>query len=1415
VYRATFSSWRHVKDPDTGLLNPATAAMEADATAAIADLQSASTFAAGAALLQVDESADHLTAQPTHVEFARSDFVLGATGAVTVTENHPMNTLPTNSTYTPVLSSVTNDAVTSPIITTTDVSGNQLLVIPAGETVELDSAYSGTISFAGGTGTLKIDHSSSFSGTIAGQLAIGDVIDLADITAGANAHISYSGNNSPGTLSVSDGTHIANIALDGIYSLANFTASSDGHGGTLVIDPPLLPDGVTLKAVDGGPTYYTDHGFTSAAAAGWDSPNFFPIGPWFDMLITQSDANRWHDLGWNTAFVTTANSSMAVARTNGISVVQDGTQSLLSGSGSETVGLLSADENYNDSVNSVHQTANSIQGNQFWWLQNTWSVLGYGDIGGTPMAQIMSQPLTTPDGTTRHFDTVTADTYWFTGSKDGGMLWQWGQIYDLGRPMTEDEGARGSNYGDMIDILRSYETTYPAPIAQFIETGEPGNAGTDADYITPPELNWATWSSIIHGAREIIYFNHTFTGSNQSQDNVAQPFYQTVQPGQTVSIYDQVKATDGLIAQLAPVINSPFAMNYVTVNGSHYSYGTPDLALGGLEVMAKDYNGQFYIFADTRESESRTNIPATFTIADKTATSVTVVNENRTIAVVNGVFSDTFATAATVHIYAVNGSGSGTPGSTAPGAPTIASFSMDSNIPGDFITNDSTVSLHGAAAANSTVKFFDGSAEIGTTTATANGSWDYITAVLTDAKHTLTATATNSAGQSSAASSALAVTVDTILPNAPTIASPASAGNNTFLLKGTAEAQSEVQVFEGATKIGSVTADSTGAWSFTTGALSSGSHNITTKAMDVAGNLSPASAAVSATVGQPGTQPPASVPTISSFSTDTGKADDGITSDNTPTLTGTAAANSTVKVFDGATEIGSVTANGTGGWTLTPSALADGNHNLVGATASAASAALTIKVDTLAPDAPVLSKDSVVNTNQVLLTGTAEANSFVKVYDGATVVGTVTTDGNGDWTITSAALKNGSHNLTATATDVAGNTSPMSKPLDPVVGPDAPDAPMIGSLSRDTGKKGDGITRDNTLTLTGTADANSTVQVFDGDTQIGTATSDGSGTWKYTTAALADGEHSLTAKEVDASGQAGPASLPAAVTIDTHAPAAPATAAYTQHGTAVHGTTAAHELVLNGTAEANSTVHVLDNGRQIGSTNANGSGDWSLDTGHLWDGSHSFASKAVDAAGNVSAASVATDVTVDAPESTPALNIHQHCDHTVTIRGTAEAYSHIKVYDGNTSVGTASTKADGSWSFGACAVSKSMHTYTAQELDDSGHVLASSGSAILGSRGNNTLESTAGDDLLVGHGGHDSFVFQPNFGHDVIKDFAASGRGQDAVQFSKSVFDNYADVLAHATQSGHDAVIAASAVDSLTLKNVKVTALEKTDFHFA
>src|SRR5208337_2998986 len=122
----------------------------------------------------------------------------------------------------------------------------------------------------------------------------------------------------------------------------------------------------------------------------------------------------------------------------------------------------------------------------------------------------------------------------------------------------------------------------------------------------------------------------------------------------TVSMYTQVQNTDALVEQMAPVLNSPTADGYVTVSDPGYENGVTVSDFSGIEVTAKDDNGQFYILSDTRDSETQTNIPATFTLADKNATSVTVIGENRTIPVTNGVFTDTFATGASVHIYEVN-----------------------------------------------------------------------------------------------------------------------------------------------------------------------------------------------------------------------------------------------------------------------------------------------------------------------------------------------------------------------------------------------------------------------------------------------------------------------------------------------------------------------------------------------------------------------------------------------------------------------------------------------------------------------------------------------------------------------------------------------------------------------------------------
>ena len=95
------------------------------------------------------------------------------------------------------------------------------------------------------------------------------------------------------------------------------------------------------------------------------------------------------------------------------------------------------------------------------------------------------------------------------------------------------------------------------------------------------------------------------------------------------------------------------------------------------------------------------------------------------------------------------------------------------------------------------------------------------------------------------------------------------------------------------------------------------------------------------------------------------------------------------------------------------------------------------------------------------------------------------------------------------------------------------------SFSTDSGVVGDGITNDNTLTLTGTAEADSTVKVYDGATLLGSAVASGTGAWSYTTAALANGGHSLTATATDAAGNTGVASTALAVTIDTTAPVAP------------------------------------------------------------------------------------------------------------------------------------------------------------------------------------------------------------------------------------------------------------------------------------
>ena len=87
----------------------------------------------------------------------------------------------------------------------------------------------------------------------------------------------------------------------------------------------------------------------------------------------------------------------------------------------------------------------------------TWNEFVFGGLQGTPgdgsTTTDFDSLISTPNGTQRHIDLTSADIYyWFAGAHSSNpILGQGGLIYNLGRNMTPDEAARGSNYGDMID----------------------------------------------------------------------------------------------------------------------------------------------------------------------------------------------------------------------------------------------------------------------------------------------------------------------------------------------------------------------------------------------------------------------------------------------------------------------------------------------------------------------------------------------------------------------------------------------------------------------------------------------------------------------------------------------------------------------------------------------------------------------------------------------------------------------------------------------------------------------------------------------------------------------------------------------------------------------------------------------------
>ena len=119
------------------------------------------------------------------------------------------------------------------------------LQIADGTALELAAASALAVFFpaaAGAYGELVIDQAASYTGTISnftGTSTQSDAIDLKDISYGSITNFSYVDSGGHGTLTITASSHDYLIKFDGTYTTGNFTLSSDGHGGTLIVDPPM------------------------------------------------------------------------------------------------------------------------------------------------------------------------------------------------------------------------------------------------------------------------------------------------------------------------------------------------------------------------------------------------------------------------------------------------------------------------------------------------------------------------------------------------------------------------------------------------------------------------------------------------------------------------------------------------------------------------------------------------------------------------------------------------------------------------------------------------------------------------------------------------------------------------------------------------------------------------------------------------------------------------------------------------------------------------------------------------------------------------------------------------------------------------------------------------------------------------
>ncbi|MET4159271.1 hypothetical protein [Agromyces sp. PvR057] len=424
------------------------------------------------------------------------------------------------------------------------------------------------------------------------------------------------------------------LAVGGVAAVAIGAAAGFGSDAAPQASSPPAPmpgsSDVVVRPVDGGSDFYAqfDDGLPS-------DPGFFPVAEWFASVTSEDEVRLDRSMGINTYVELTADSSLDLIAAAGMhaipSVVEPGAAGLLvadevdmwagAGDGAWTgaypgegqvceadakCGYTILEELTRGVPPGLMTLANFGKGVAFWGTEEE------------------AEPFL------EYTDVVSADTYWFSdpnicGASEGG----WGP--GGGEELAVHECRIAANYGWTVEYVRSLVSPAGSrPVWAFVEVGRPFDDGS-LPTVTGAQIRAAVWSSLIHGARGVIYFNHGF-GDECGSENVLRSVCGD-------PIREDVTTLNRELETMAPTLNAPFVDGLVTVDGE-------------ADVAVKLVDDGFTLLAASTGTGAA---DVTFTSACSSATTAEVVGEGRSIPVVGGRFGDAFADPDTVHVYRLDG----------------------------------------------------------------------------------------------------------------------------------------------------------------------------------------------------------------------------------------------------------------------------------------------------------------------------------------------------------------------------------------------------------------------------------------------------------------------------------------------------------------------------------------------------------------------------------------------------------------------------------------------------------------------------------------------------------------------------------------------------------------------------------------